>query len=126
VRLLCPDSTILLRHDEKWLGEAVSNIVKNSIEHTGAGGSIEIEIAETPLMTTVTVSDNGEGISGEDLPHIFKRFYRGRNNPHGSGTGIGLALAKAIIENEGGVISVRSVLGKGSAFTITFPNSVRM
>lgn len=122
VRLICQTSGIKLPHDEKWLGEALGNIIKNSIEHTGEGGSIDVEISSTPVVTTVMISDNGEGISSEDLPHIFKRFYKGRNKSHGSGTGIGLALSKAIIENEGGIIGVRSLAGKGSTFTITFPN----
>lgn len=123
ISLIYRDRGVKLTHDEKWLGEAIGNIIKNSIEHTGEGGSIVVEIAGSPVMTTVTVSDNGEGISSEDLPHIFKRFYKGRNKSHGSGTGIGLALAKAIIENEGGIIGVKSLAGKGSTFTITFPNS---
>lgn len=122
ISLVCPDGSISLPHDEKWLGEAIGNIVKNSIEHTGDDGRIAVKIDCSPVMTTLTVSDNGEGISSEDLPHIFKRFYKGKNNSHGSGTGIGLALAKAIIENEGGIIGVKSVAGKGSTFTITFPN----
>ena len=122
VKLICQNSEVKIPHDEKWLGEAIENIIKNSIEHTGMDGSIDVEIAGTSVMTTVTVCDNGEGITGEDLPHIFKRFYKGRNKSRGSGTGIGLALAKAIIENEGGIIGAKSLVGKGSTFTITFPN----
>ena len=72
-----------------------------------------------PVYTTITVSDNGQGIAPEDLPHIFERFYRGKNAADDS-VGIGLALSKTIIEKAGGTIRVDSETGKGSAFTIRF------
>ncbi|MFT9493476.1 HAMP domain-containing sensor histidine kinase [Anaerosolibacter sp.] len=114
------DEDILFVHDPNWVAEAISNMVKNAIDHTGYGGKIEIGISETPIMVRVTIADNGEGIAEEDLPHIFERFYKGKNNIHGSGTGIGLALAKVIIENHQGRIAVKSKPGGGTTFTITF------
>lgn len=114
------DKEIVLRHDPSWLMEAVSNIVKNSIEHTPQGGNIEIHLEATPVMVRMIFKDDGEGIASEDLPHIFRRFYKGRGKTAGSGTGIGLALAKAIVENHGGIISVSSQKGRGTSFVITF------
>jgi signal transduction histidine kinase len=115
-----PDGDIVFLHDSNWVAEAISNMVKNAIDHTDPGGRIEIGISETPIMVRVTIADNGEGIAEEDLPHIFERFYKGKNNIHGSGTGIGLALAKVIIENHQGRIAVKSEGGVGTIFTITF------
>lgn len=122
VSIICDSEEIFMLHDEKWLGEAMANILKNSIEHTVEGGLITVELSRTPLMTRIVVRDNGEGICSEDLPNIFKRFYKGRNNIRGSGTGIGLALSKAIIENQEGMIRVTSALNEGTTFTVTFPN----
>lgn len=114
------DGDILFVHDPNWVAEAISNMVKNAIDHTEYGGKIEIKISETPIMLRVIIADNGEGIAEEDLPHIFERFYKGKNNIHGIGTGIGLALAKVIIENHQGRIAVKSKPGEGTTFTITF------
>lgn len=111
---------IIFSHDIRWLSESLGNIIKNSLEHTNQGGHIEIALYESPVMIRITFKDDGEGISKEDLPHIFERFYRGKNNVHRTGTGIGLALAKSIIENEGGMISVKSEVGIGTEFTVTF------
>lgn len=71
-------------------------------------------------MVKLIISDTGAGISPTDLPHIFERFYQGRNQAPNGGTGIGLTLAKSIIEGMDGMISVRSTLGQGTSFTITF------
>ncbi|MCX7709840.1 MAG: HAMP domain-containing histidine kinase [Clostridia bacterium] len=121
---LIENSDIIMSHDREWIGEAISNILKNCIEHTGMGRKIEIELAETSVMTRMIIRDQGEGIHKEDLPHIFKRFYKGRNKLHGNGTGIGLALAKSIIESHAGIIRAESVLGEGTTFIITFPKGV--
>ncbi|MDR5660045.1 HAMP domain-containing sensor histidine kinase [Serpentinicella sp. ANB-PHB4] len=113
----CLDSNIALIHDEKWLGEAISNVVKNALEHTPEGGKVSIETEETPLAARIYISDEGQGISSEDLPHVFKRFYKGKNNLKSESTGIGLALTKAIIENQNGTIMVKNNK-KGITFTI--------
>lgn len=107
-------------HDEKWLGEAFSNIIKNSIEHTALGGNIKVSLEETPLSITVTISDNGEGIEKKDLKNIFKRFYKGKNSLNPKSIGIGLSLSKKIIESHNGSIVAESEVLVGTTFYITF------
>lgn len=116
------DELITVNCDFKWLCEAISNIVKNCIEHTASGGYVKLEAEGGKLFTKITISDNGSGIYPEDLPHIFKRFYKGRNSGETS-IGIGLALAKTIIEKNGGCISVKSTVGSGTVFTIKYFNT---
>lgn len=103
--------------DLAWMVEAVTNIVKNCIEHTKVGGNIRVEYEETSFYTLILIKDDGEGIAKEDLPHIFERFYKGKNSSADS-VGIGLALAKQIITLQKGVITVESNKGVGSLFTI--------
>lgn len=109
--------------DPEWSREALSNLVKNALDHTGEGGRIRIEWEQMPLMTRFIVTDTGEGIAEEDIHHIFKRFYRSKDARSGQeGTGLGLPLAKAIVDGQGGTISVRSEKGEGAEFTVSFPN----
>lgn len=112
------DNSLTLDCDFKWLCEAITNIVKNCIEHTNEGGFVRLKGEKTSLCTKITVTDNGCGIDKEDLPHIFERFYKGRNSDENS-VGIGLALAKTIVEKSGGSIYADSKQGKGTKFTIT-------
>ena len=112
------DDSLTLSCDFKWLCEAITNIVKNCIEHTIEGGFVKLKAEKTSLCTKITVTDNGCGIAKEDLPHIFERFYKGRNSDENS-VGIGLALAKTIIEKSGRSIYADSEQGKGTKFTIT-------
>ena len=109
--------------DENWTVEAVSNIVKNCLEHTNDGGKIIIASGSTNLYNKLTISDNGCGIAEEDLPHIFERFYYGKNSSKDS-VGIGLALAKTVFEKENASVSVESEQGIGSVFEIRFYKSV--
>lgn len=109
--------------DESWTVEAVSNIVKNCLEHTNDGGKIIITSDSTNLYNKLTISDNGCGIAEEDLPHIFERFYHGKNSSKDS-VGIGLALAKTVFEKENASVSVESEQGRGSVFEIRFYKSV--
>lgn len=113
------DDSLTLDCDFKWLCEALTNIIKNCIEHTNDGGEVCISAEKKKLYTKITVSDNGVGITPEDLPHIFERFYKGKNSSDES-VGIGLAIAKMIIEKSGGIISVYSTVGKGTTFDIRF------
>ncbi len=103
--------------DLNWSAEALTNVVKNCVEHTPEGGRIEISYGANALYAEIIVSDDGEGIASRDLPNIFNRFYRGANADESS-VGIGLALAKAIFNAQGGDISVRSEPGEGTSFTI--------
>lgn len=109
--------------DENWTVEAVSNIVKNCLEHTNDGGKIIIASGSTNLYNKLTISDNGCGIAKEDLPHIFERFYHGKNSSKES-VGIGLALAKTVFEKENASVSVESKQGIGSVFEIRFYKSI--
>lgn len=109
--------------DESWTVEAISNIVKNCLEHTNDGGKITISSESTNLYNKLTISDNGCGIAEEDLPHIFERFYHGKNSSKDS-VGIGLALAKTVFEKENASVSVESEQGRGSVFEIRFYKSV--
>jgi signal transduction histidine kinase len=103
--------------DLNWSAEALTNVVKNCVEHTPEGGKIELSYGANALYAEITVSDDGEGIASQDLPNIFNRFYRGANAGENS-VGIGLALAKAIFIAQGGDISVRSQPGMGTSFDI--------
>lgn len=121
VRLETDCNDIILDCDRKWLCEAVTNIIKNCIEHS-QNGNIKITADQNKLYTKISIKDNGSGITKEDLPHIFERFYKGKNSSDDS-VGIGLSLAKTIIEKQGGYISVSSELNKGSEFVIKFFNN---
>jgi signal transduction histidine kinase len=103
--------------DLNWSAEALTNVVKNCVEHTPEGGKIEISYGANALYAEIIVSDDGEGIASRDMPNIFNRFYRGENTGENS-VGIGLALAKAIFIAQGGDISVRSERGVGTSFVI--------
>lgn len=107
------------RGDCNWTAEALGNVLKNSLEHTGPGGRISIACDQNPLYAAVTVSDNGEGVDPEDLPHIFTRFYRGKNADENS-VGIGLAMARAVIVEQNGEITAESAPGMGTTFHIRF------
>ena len=120
VQITCP-AGLMLEGDEHWLAEAVSNLVKNAFDHTGEGGLVQVICEETPLMVTITVQDNGTGIHPEDLPYVFKRFYRSRFSQDHQGVGIGLTLALRIVEKHGGSIVVESELGHGAVFRMIFP-----
>jgi len=116
-------SGLELNCDEAWTREAIQNIVKNCIEHMDENGTLEISDRDTNLYHEIIIKDDGVGIAEEDLPHIFERFYRGKNSGTDS-VGIGLALSKAIIENQNGVIEVDSEEGVGTTFNIKFYKTV--
>jgi len=113
----------LFPHDKSWTGEALSNLIKNSIEHTDDGGEIFICYEKNSAYHKITIEDDGEGIDRDDLSHIFERFYKGKGSSGKKKTdsiGIGLSLSKSIIEDQGGFIQAESIKGQGSKFTITF------
>ncbi|MFF2448205.1 sensor histidine kinase [Neobacillus sp. NPDC058068] len=103
--------------DILWTTEAIINILKNCVEHTLDGGKIDISFSENALFTEIVIADNGKGIAKEDLPYIFKRFYKGKNAGEDS-IGIGLAMAHSIITSQHGDIEVNSKSGEGTEFRI--------
>lgn len=112
--------------DETWCAEAIENIVKNSMEHCQAGGTITIRAEEDALTCHISISDDGPGISEEDLPHLFERFYRGTGSKEGEGFGVGLALARSLISGQGGTLRAANVPGEdggsaGAVFEVAFP-----
>ncbi len=106
--------------DRVWLTEAVGNLVKNALDHTKAGDSIEITWRVFSAMVQIVVRDNGAGIAHEDLPHIFKRFYRSRFSKDTQGIGLGLPLTKKIVEAHSGTIEVESEPKIGTTFILNF------
>lgn len=112
--------------DRNWTIEAVSNVVKNALDHTGAGDRIEITWNSLPAITRIVVKDDGRGIHPEDIHHIFKRFYRSRFSKDTRGSGLGLSLVKAIVEAQGGTVTADSDYGEGSVFVMSFPNLTKM
>ena len=106
--------------DIDWTGEAVGNLIKNALDHTESGGIIRITWESAPTMLRIFISDNGNGIAPEDIHHIFKRFYRSKQFLDTQGIGLGLPLAKSIIEGQNGFISVESIINQGTTFTLSF------
>lgn len=111
------DENTTVQIDKKWMIEALENIVKNCIEYSEEGSKIEINSIENPLYTEIQIKDYGKGISKEDLPRIFNKFYKGKASNSNS-FGIGLSLAKSIIESQNGKIMAQSEEKKGSTFII--------
>ena len=118
--VLSGSDEVFLNCDRDWLMEAIDNIVKNALDHTESGATISIEWKSLSSGVQISVKDNGYGIHPEDLHHIFKRFYRSRFSKDSQGIGLGLPLAKAIVEAHDGIIEVDSELGKGTIFTMNF------
>lgn len=105
--------------DLKWQVEAVTNILKNCVEHSEPNTKIYIFYGENSMYSEIIIKDNGIGIDKQDLKHIFERFYKGKNSNKDS-VGIGLSLAKTIIEKDNGYITVESEIGKGTKFSIRY------
>lgn len=105
--------------DLSWSIESISNILKNCMEHTPVGGKIDVICVENNIYTEIVIKDNGSGIEKEDLPHIFERFYKGKDSSDQS-VGIGLALARVIIVEQNGTVKVENNLDGGAKFTIRF------
>ena len=113
------DEDVILRADYNWQLEALTNIIKNCIEHSKEDSKIKIEVENNSIFVKIKITDEGEGIAKEDLSHIFERFYKSKQASENS-IGIGLPLAKTIIEKENGYIKVDSELGKGTTFEIKY------
>lgn len=105
--------------DTNWTAEALINILKNCVEHTQEGGTIELSFTENVLYTELIIKDNGKGIAKEDLPYLFNRFFKGKNASEDS-IGIGMAMAHSIVTNQNGHLDVTSEQGRGTIFRIKF------
>lgn len=116
---LCITANGEFNGDVSWTCEAIGNIVKNCMEHTSEGGRIEVRASDNVLYTEIVISDTGTGISKEDLPHIFERFYKGKDSDDKS-FGVGLALSRMIITSQNGTVKVENRHPKGAMFTIRF------
>ena len=118
--VLSGNHDVSLYCDALWMSEALGNMVKNALEHTRRGGKIVVSWERTSLLTNIMVEDNGKGIRQEDIHNIFKRFYRSRASQDTHGIGLGLPLAKSIVEAHQGTVSVTSKVGQGSRFVLSF------
>jgi signal transduction histidine kinase len=109
--------------DYHRISQVLRNLLENAIKHTGTGGKISISASQMEKWVTVRVTDNGEGIPAEDIPNMFERFYRvdKSRSRNGGGSGLGLTIAKRLVESHGGTIDVKSELGRGSSFSFTLP-----
>lgn len=111
---------IVIHGDSGWLSEALQNIFKNCIESVGDNGRLQITCENNQLFTEIVIHDSGDGFKKEDLPYLFKRFYRGKNTD-ATGYGIGLALCRMIITRQGGTITAKNHVQGGAIFYIHFP-----
>lgn len=111
---------IVIHGDSGWLSEALQNIFKNCIESVGDNGRFQITCENNQLFTEIVIHDSGDGFKKEDLPYLFKRFYRGKNTD-ATGYGIGLALCRMIITRQGGTITAKNHVQGGAIFYIHFP-----
>lgn len=111
-----------LYHNRKWTAEVFVNILENAIKYTESGGTIQIKVCPYELYTEIRFIDNGRGIHEEEITQVFKRFYRSREMEHIEGSGIGLYLSNLILEKEKGYMTVKSVYGEGSCFSVFLQN----
>lgn len=123
---LSGDDSITLLCDRNWLLEAIDNIIKNAFDHTKKGDWIHVEWKQFASVVQIIIKDNGSGIHPEDMYHIFKRFYRSKFSKDTQGIGLGLPLAKSIIEAHKGTIEVDSELGVGTTFIINLLNTTKL
>jgi signal transduction histidine kinase len=124
---LLPDTDLVVIGDTQRLMQVLLNLLTNALQHTSPGGWVAVSAQCIEGEIRVTVQDTGEGIAPRDLPHVFERFYRAdraRSRDTG-GSGLGLSIARSLVEAQGGTITVDSQLGQGSVFTVTLPCSCR-
>ena len=115
------DETMTLNHDRRWTAEALANLLDNAVKYTSAGGSVGVRVVLQPVFVQIAVHDSGKGIARERQGTIFTRFYREPEVHDTEGAGLGLYLARMIVERQGGFIDVVSTPGVGSTFTINLP-----
>ena len=115
-----------LWHNRKWTAEVLVNLLENAVKYTETGGQITIAVRPMELYTEIAVADTGMGIREEELPEIFKRFYRSRDVENLEGSGIGLYLSRLILEHEKGYLTAASQPGRGSVFSVFLQNCQKL
>ncbi|GMU87508.1 MAG: hypothetical protein AMXMBFR48_27490 [Ignavibacteriales bacterium] len=115
----CPEDSYRL--DEKLLGQIFRNLLSNAYKYSPEGGTIDLSVTEADNLLVIQVTDQGIGISPEDIQRLFTRFFRGNNTAGIEGTGLGLPILKNAVQLHGGIVTVKSTLKKGSTFTVTIP-----
>jgi two-component system, OmpR family, sensor histidine kinase BaeS len=118
-----PTKKITFKGDPDKVAQILTNVVNNALKYTPEGGTVTLSTFQEEEMAGFIIKDEGIGMSSQDLPHIFERFYRGdksRDRKTG-GVGIGLSIVKALVEAHKGKITVESELNKGTTFTLLFP-----
>ncbi len=115
------EEEMFIRHDSKWTEEAISNVLDNALKYTESGGKIHIQTERQELFVKLSISDTGKGIAPERQAEIFTRFYREPEVHDKPGVGIGLYLARTIMELQKGYIEVQSEVGRGASFRLYFP-----
>lgn len=112
-----------LEIDAQYVDRALQNLISNAIKYTASDGRVTVSVSQNAQAAEVVVADTGQGIAVEDLPHVFEKFRRAREARRLEGTGLGLYIAKRIIEAHGGQIVVESEVGVGSRFTVRLPRA---
>ena len=113
---------LLISGDQKRLHQAFTNLISNAVKYTPEQGTLGVQVNEMNDQLIVEIADTGIGIGGQDVPHIFDKFYRAGNVVNGfEGTGLGLSIVKSVIERHNGRIWVNSQVGKGTVFSIILP-----
>ena len=105
--------------DLRWTAEALGNILKNCMEHTPSGGRIDVMVTDNPIYVSIVIEDNGSGFLQEDIPHLFERFYKGKNAT-GQSIGIGLSLSRMIVSKENGTLKAENRKEGGARFILKF------
>jgi signal transduction histidine kinase len=120
IREEAPDGCAL-RADREKIQRSLANLLDNAIKYTPAKGSVTVLLRDAGPQFLISVKDTGIGISAQDLPHIFERFFRSEASRSQPGNGLGLSLARALVRAHGGEISVESALAQGSTFVLSLP-----
>ena len=126
VRFESPDRESKVRCDRAAIIQVFENVIENAIRYSGEIRVIHIEVRGDAREIRISFRDGGKGIAPEDIPHVFNRFYRGKNASSSSGSGLGLSIAQKIIKDHGGRISVDSTPGKGTTVSIVLPASIEV
>lgn len=121
INIIFNGEDIELVHDSKWTQEAIFNVLDNAVKYSAKNTEINVSIMKYELFCRIDIKDQGNGIIESDINKVFTRFYRGENTKDIEGVGIGLFLARKIISEQGGYIKVKSILGKGSVFSVFLP-----